>query len=67
MSKFIEISKRTCINADEVQWVTISEDNMSCIVCIGGKEFPSKLPYSTMVDMLKKNEPKEVQNFHFAG
>lgn len=67
MGKFIEISNRTCINAEAVEWVTKSEDGLSCIVCIGGREFPSKLPYSSMIDMLKKNEPKEVQNFHFAG
>lgn len=67
MAKFIEISNRTTINIEEVQWITKSEDNLSCIVCIGDKEFPSKLPYSSMINMLKKNEQKEVQNFHFAG
>ena len=67
MSKFVDISDKTCINLDEVYWVTKAEDGLSCIVCIGGREFPSKLPYSSMLSMLKKNEPKEVQNFHFAG
>ena len=53
---FIEINKDTTINSSEVCWITRNE--IGCIIYVGGQEYPSDIPYETIV-MLLKSDNKE--------
>ena len=65
--KFLEINNRTCINVDEICWVENSEDGLTCTVYSGNRDFFCDVPYKSFVNMIKQAEPKESDNFHFAG
>jgi hypothetical protein len=64
--KFIEISNRACVNVARIEWVEKTDEGLSCTVCVGGKEYPSDIPYNSFLDMIKINEHTH-DNFHFAG
>ena len=58
--KFIEISNRTCVNVDEIAWITSSEDGFSCSVYVGDKEYPCDVPYVSFVMMVQEATKEEV-------
>jgi hypothetical protein len=55
--KFLEISKTVCVNKDSIAWVSSADNGISSIIFVGGKEYPSDIPYQILVDMLQQNEP----------
>jgi hypothetical protein len=67
--RFLEISKRVCINVDEICWVENSEDGLTCTIYAGDREYPCEIPYNALVNMLKQADAPEKghDNFHFAG
>ena len=50
---FIELTPTVCINTDMVEWVAKSPSGYGCIVCCGGKEYDTEIPYETITAMLK--------------
>lgn len=56
--KFIDISRDVCVNSDKISYVATEDNGVSCIVCIGDKEYKSSIPYATMVGMLRGENQK---------
>lgn len=65
--KFIEITNNACVNVAKIEWVEKADEGLSCVVCVGGKVYPSDIPYNAFLDMIKINEAAGHDNFHFAG
>ena len=66
MTKFIEVSNRTCINIHKIEWVEKADEGLSCVICVGGKEYPSDIPYNSFLNMIQHSEAGH-DNYHFAG
>jgi hypothetical protein len=66
MSKFLEINSKTCVNVHKIEWIQKAEDGLSCIVRVGGVEYPSDVPYNSFVNLIQSSEAGH-DNFHFAG
>lgn len=50
---FIKISNTVCVNIKEIAWVSSDQEGLSSIIFVGGKEYPSDIPYQTLVSMLQ--------------
>jgi hypothetical protein len=64
--KFLEISLTATVNIDQISWIEKLDGGLSCIVCVGEKEYPCDIPYNSLLNMLKQSEAGH-DNFHFAG
>ena len=53
--QFIEITNSVCVNKSSISWVSRREDGFS-LIFVGGKEYPSDIPYDILVDMLQNEE-----------
>jgi len=58
--KFIEISKTVCVNRDSIAWVASKDDGLTSVIFLGGKEYPSDIPYQILVDMLQQVDDNPV-------
>ena len=68
MTKFIELSKKICVNIEEVSCVESSEDGLTCTVYMGDLKYACDIPYNSLVNILiQSSKAKEPDNFHFAG
>jgi hypothetical protein len=54
--QFIEISNTVCVNTKEIAWVASDQEGLSSVIYVGGKEYPSDIPYKTLVSMLQGND-----------
>ena len=63
---FIEITNNVCVNVSQISWVEKMDEGLSCVVCIGDKEYPSDIPYQSFIGILKNSESAH-DNYHFAG
>ena len=52
---FLEISDKVCVNTGEISWVSLAEDGLGSIIYCGDKEYPSDIPYQSLVIMLKQS------------
>ena len=57
---FIEISKTVCVNRDSIAWVAEKDNGITSVIFVGGKEYPSDIPYQILVDMLQRSEENPV-------
>ena len=53
--QFIEISQTVTVNCNEIAWVSSEDGGMSSIICVGSKEYPSDIPYNSLVNMLQNS------------
>ena len=54
--KFLEITPTVTVNRDEICWVSSVDGGLSSTIYVGGKEYPSDMPYSILVNMLKQSD-----------
>ena len=57
--QFIEISPTVTVNRDEIAWVASNDEGLSSTIYVGGKEYPSDIPYATLVNILQQSESDE--------
>ena len=57
--KFIEISSTVCVNVGQIAWVSSRDDGLSSLLFVGGKEYPSDIPYKTILALI--NETSKVE------
>jgi hypothetical protein len=54
--KFIEITPTVCVNRDAISWISQSEDGLGSTIMVGDKEYPSDIPYTTLVNIIQKSD-----------
>ena len=54
--KFIEISNTVCANLSQIEWIANDQDGFGSMICIGGKEYPSDIPYKTLVQIIQSSD-----------
>jgi hypothetical protein len=52
--KFIQLSPVVTVNVNEISWIASSDDGMGCTIFIGGKEFPSDIPYNSILNIIQQ-------------
>ena len=54
--KFIEISNTVCANLSQIEWIANAQEGFGSTICIGGKEYPSDVPYKTLVQIIQSSD-----------
>lgn len=58
---FIEISPNVCVNTKFIEWIASDRDGSGSIMRVGRKEYPSDIPYKTLVAILKSQKDNTMQ------
>ena len=69
---FIQITPDMYVNKNMIEWISSVDGGISSKVGFGGREYPSNIPFSSLMSLLKDEVNSKLDAFlseagHFAG
>lgn len=53
--RFIEIAPNITVNTSQIAWIASEDEGLGSTISIGGKEYPSTIPYKTLVQIIQSS------------